>query len=481
MRAQRQPIERLDLTFRAEPPPGAQRLALPGGWGLWCLLGLAIGVACWLAGRQHLVESLATQLTHSRTTAEAMLAVEGLLMLDADAASEIVRGLEHQDLAIARTAYRTLDSQITAWQKLEPTVAMARLQKLAARLQQLPPSTPSDNLVLASGLASRIFSDCLEKDDAQLRPLMATCEAILQRAGTVRVDLASNTERLDANLALSPPPRLANPAAGPPQTPLAVGQAPGAADSETGEPSKTDNTTAGAGAVDAAPAGTGATSGEVPPSPAMGRSAEVGSRGAVAADEVDANSSRAPQAIWPTATMRLTSARSDGAEAEESLEARPLMVASPASLSSVPLVRMKIVSEQPDLEGVQDLEIEELVRLLASTRTRVAQAAALALRSKGMNDERLALATELASGSAARRLELVQHIAVDRTLEPRPWLLWMAEDGEPEVRKLAVSLLSSMLDANVERSLRILLARERDMSVERAIRQTLIAGSQRAR
>lgn len=138
---------------------------------------------------------------------------------------------------------------------------------------------------------------------------------------------------------------------------------------------------------------------------------------------------------------------------------------------------MGSLSNEPELDGIDALEIEQLVRLLASVQPHVVKSASLALRAKGMSDEKLALAFELATCSAARRLDLISQIARRGDMDPRPWLLWMAEDGEAEVRKLAASLLSSMVDANVERSLRVLLTRERDPAVEQTIRQALVAGS----
>ena len=91
-----------------------------------------------------------------------------------------------------------------------------------------------------------------------------------------------------------------------------------------------------------------------------------------------------------------------------------------------------------------------------------------------MPDDRLALASELATAAPARRLELVHHIATRDDLDPRPWLLWMAETGETEVRQQAISLLSSMVDLNVQRQLRQLLAQESDETVAQSIRQVLL-------
>ena len=124
------------------------------------------------------------------------------------------------------------------------------------------------------------------------------------------------------------------------------------------------------------------------------------------------------------------------------------------------------------IENIQQLEIDQLVRLLPSQQPRVAQAAALALRSSGFSDERLALASELATSPPIERIRLLHSIATRTDLDPRPWLLWMAEDGEAEVKQQAVALLSSMTqDLDMQRDLRRLLGQETDESVAQALRR----------
>jgi hypothetical protein len=190
-------VERLDLNFRAEPT-SARTLGFSPGWWLWCLIGLGVGYGLWWAGRQALTRRLSDQLATAQSASDAFLALEGLLMLDSEATLEIARGLQHPNAQVARTAYRTLDAQISGWSQLESTIAAARMRSLSQRLSELPETTPPDSLILASSLASRIFSICLELDDPQLAPVMTACEMVFQRIGRV-----SNSVALDASK--SPP------------------------------------------------------------------------------------------------------------------------------------------------------------------------------------------------------------------------------------------------------------------------------------
>ncbi|MCA9183500.1 MAG: hypothetical protein KDA51_18695, partial [Planctomycetales bacterium] len=148
-------MERLDLNFRAEPAR-APAASFPLGWFMWCLVGLTAGYGVWWGSRYYLARRLSDQLATAQSPSDAFLALEGLLMLDSAATLEIARGLQHPNTQIARTAYRTLDAQITGWSQLEGSIAAARMRTLAQRLCDLPESTPPDNLVLASSLASRI-------------------------------------------------------------------------------------------------------------------------------------------------------------------------------------------------------------------------------------------------------------------------------------------------------------------------------------
>jgi hypothetical protein len=132
------------------------------------------------------------------------------------------------------------------------------------------------------------------------------------------------------------------------------------------------------------------------------------------------------------------------------------------------------VNSSIEWNGLRAKSDQQLVRLLGSVQPDVRKAAVYELHVRGWPDQDIDLAIELATSSEAGRLQLIQSIATGKD-DPREWLLWMAEDGQPAVRKTAVALLQSMLDPEVERRLRMLLGRERDESVSQTIRQALLA------
>ncbi len=147
-------------------------------------------------------------------------------------------------------------------------------------------------------------------------------------------------------------------------------------------------------------------------------------------------------------------------------------VSSPISESSESLPQSEPSAKM--LAGIDQLPIQELVRLLGSVQPKIAQAAALALRRHGMSESKLELAMELATGTEQRRLEIIDQFPSRTDIDPRVWLLWMAQDGQTEVRARAIAQLSSMLDQDVMRELRMLLNRERDPEVAQTIRRLLV-------
>ncbi len=476
-------VDRLSLTFRVEEP--APRSGLPGGWWIWCLLGIGVGLSGWLLSRQFLAEKLSEKLVSAKSRPEAMLALEGLLLLDSNASHAIVAGLQNEDFAVARAAFRAIEAQIERWQQLTPSQSKSRMQKLVQSLSELSDTTPSENRILASSLASRVFTLCLDRDEDDLMTIMQTCEQIMQRVSTAGIS-AEPDSRLAS---LSNASTAYSMSDTPPQSELISPQVSPEVSLQTPENSSeytdTGRQISGYG-----------NDGSVlqpelstPPPPLPPDDAESGRRSPQLFDSMDSSS-------LPIDTSQPLS--STGGRASLRLIASPVSV----SLSDEPESNSQIDSTAPNsnsssdsdgeqashtnsdskdeqsaqsIAGMDRLPIQELVRLLASVRPKVAQAAALTLRRHGMTDSKLELAMQLATGSEASRLEIIDQFPTRSDIDPRVWLLWMAQDGEPEVRARSVAQLSSMLDNDVMRELRQLLNRERDPEIAQMIRRILMS------
>ncbi|MDX1930820.1 MAG: hypothetical protein SFV81_30125 [Pirellulaceae bacterium] len=472
MPATKHEVERLSLTFKVQDPP-ASRSVLPGGWWLWCLLGIGVGFGGWLLSREYLAKRLGQQLSEAKSRPEAMVALEGLLLLDSTASHAIVAGLQNEDFTVARTAFRAIESQIERWQKFSPAEAKARMEALAQSLQQLPDTTPQENLILASSLASRMFTVCLEREDPSLSSTMQLCEQVIARAGKGRLDLASD-ERV-ASL---------------PATNFTLSDSASEVTTEYSEPENSSGETT-TGLSDPLSMPPPPLPPDVDPNLSNSGNTNLGDKNSIgrAPELLDRsdnsalplNTSDALSSTGGRASLRLVASPVRSSQpktvAENDAQVRSPMVLTPADIAATEPVASP-TNEEPNaktLAGIDQLPIQDLVRLLASVQPKIAQAAALALRRHGMSDSKLELAMELATGSEARRLEIIGQFPNRTDLDPRVWLLWMAQDGQTEVRRRSIAQLSLMLDQDVMRELRLLLNREREPEIAQQIRKILVA------
>lgn len=431
----KQNIERIDLRFRA-PGPRPSRW-LPGGAWLWFAIGLAVGAGGWLYAKQHLRSHLAKQVEPNWSAKESMLALEALGVLGSDTDALLVRGLQHGDQRVARTAWNKLGIRIDQWSSLPLLQQQAQIDHLVKQLSQLPSSLPEANQILVRSLAAKLYSLCVTINDPQLQATMAVCQRLLspgqQAIGNIAIE---NPNDLHGPKTVLPAPE-----------PVPIGIA---------------------NRLQTAPV--------LPPE--HPESGATHTNPALHDTSFHLSDSNVAQFSGVHISSELTSEiKDDHPTASSSKPEMPALAKTPASIASYALPRTKLSSEIPELGEITKIEIAELVRLLASDNPDITKAATLALRNHGLSDYRIELASELATGSAVRRMELIQQLAVSPDLDPRPWLVWMAEDGQPEVRRLAVSLLSSMLDPEIERSMRMLLFREQDEPTRDQIRKVLLSAS----
>lgn len=419
-----QTVERIDLRFRAPQTQSASWL--PGGTWLWFAIGLAVGAGGWLYTKRHLQASLAQQVEPNAAAKESLHALEALGILGSDTDALLVRGLEHTDTRVARTAWQKLGIRIDQWSTLPLLQQQAQVEHLVKQLSQLPSTLPDPNQLLVRSLAAKLYALCVAINDPKLQATMSRCQLMLSPdnlADTRSIAVDNSSQTIRPTEVLAPPEPLPNSLAtrlqSAPVLPLDLPQT----DSPTTNHPLHDTT------------------------------------------------------LELTNTEPTNTNDESQATASSSKPELPALVKTPASVASYALPRIQQDSDVYDLGKITKIEIAELVRLLASDNPNITKAATLALRNHGLNDYRIELATELATGSAVRRIELIQQLAISQDLDPRPWLVWMAEDGQPEVRRTAVSLLSSMMDPEIERSMRMLLFREQDEPTRDQIRKVLLSSA----
>lgn len=444
------PIERLDLRFKAIPAREAGSW-LPFSVWLWFALGIIAGIVGWQFGHQRLQNQLGQRVQSNTSPAEALLALEALDLLNSKDQDYFVTGLSHPDARVAKSALQILTQRIEQWPSLESTVYYAELRTLANLLSLLPNDLPDENRLLVQCLAARLFSICVSVDDPQLQAVSKICQQLMT--------LGNRSETLDAGHTRSAVAHIT-----PPPDPL---------------PKFTD--TASYQLLSDASESSG-----IPLERQFASDSELNSKQSSSSTEIrplavpgnQVAVSLNAQSIVARSFEAQSSPDSD-VDLSTKVPELPVLVSTPASIASQPVVRMRVLTDQPELAGIERAEPAELIRLLDSQNSNVAKGAALALRYHGFSDVEIALASELATGPVERRLELIQQIATSNSMAPQPWLIWMAEDGQPEVRRMAISLLNSMQTAEVQQSLRMLLLREPDQDIKDLIRKVLLSSPSR--
>jgi hypothetical protein len=457
-------FETLDLRFRVVPQK-ASGAWLPGGVWLWFLIGASIGVGGWVYGRNELKARLSKQISSASKASTSLFALEALESLQPESLDHLVTGLHHTDPRVARSAYQKINLHIDQWASADTSLQFAAMKSLATQLQRVPERLPEANLMLVRSVAARLYSSSVSIDDPQVKPVTEICQRLLAIAG--------------------PPPQIPPsplpPIDEPPALPADVSSDSTTQTSSIAEPQSihrsSSNPVASLRLVASPtrPRASESTASEANNQPSVASGGRRNSQFRLS----DNNNEASGQLSDNTATASLA----DNSQVEDAVNSvaqkpeLPLVVATPALIASYPVASLKTVTNQPNLAGIEKLEIAELIRLLAHENADVAKAAALGLRYKGLSDSKIQLASELATGSANRRLELIQQIATSGDMDPRPWLVWMGEDGQPEVRKMAIALLIPMADESVYRSLRNLSARESDSHIKEMITRALLSAS----
>jgi HEAT repeat protein len=95
------------------------------------------------------------------------------------------------------------------------------------------------------------------------------------------------------------------------------------------------------------------------------------------------------------------------------------------------------------------------------------------LERRRLTPQEINLAIELLRGDTKRKVELILGLATSGINNPRPWYVWMAQDEDREVRRVAIHALGGMRDPEVAGILRELLLRESDPEVEQTLRRIL--------
>lgn len=122
---------------------------------------------------------------------------------------------------------------------------------------------------------------------------------------------------------------------------------------------------------------------------------------------------------------------------------------------------------------MQAYDDASVMHWLSSDHAKLREQATLELMSRGYDAAELSIATQFFAGDVPTRIGLVDMIARDPSLDPRPWLWMMARDEHRDVRLRVVSVLATMNDPEAQNRLRTLMVDETDPIVAARIRRVL--------
>lgn len=465
-------FETLNLRFRAVDSDASG--SLPGGWLPWSVGGLLAGVVFSTVSFWFVRKELTVALGADDPT-RAILAIESLSQLESNYARSVIEGIKNPNYEIASASMKAVQNLL--YRQTEQGSDAEVLETLQL-LTNMPADIPADSqsLIREALVDFRqtytAEQQGLEQAIAMVTDYLATNPELSVSADSILAAAPEEPEiRID-----EPTARISESSSVPP--PLAETTEPPAKLPNSGSYALRDPANLALEKNHAL--------GSTPDPQAMNIGSQPFPQDGTYQHFADnpANSSipQGMQTLQPPQTIETSSRQPNGYPAYSQSGslgmAEPLGAPAQVARSVGEGSRMAL-SDERVVSGLEQRNGRQLVKLLASGNGNWRKAAVLELRSRGWTDTEIQLASELATGSEIRRRELVEQISRSMDMDPKFWLLWMAEAGEPSVRKLSVSLLSSMVDTDVERALRIIAMRETDASVRETISRTLLAAANR--
>ena len=134
---------------------------------------------------------------------------------------------------------------------------------------------------------------------------------------------------------------------------------------------------------------------------------------------------------------------------------------------------LKAIPQSSTASTFSKMDTGSVVRFLNDEHAISAREAADELRRRGMTSKQLRFAIDLANGTSEQRLHTLDKFSASEISNPIPWLVWMAQDGQREVRLKAIATLAKVGTDEARLQLRVLLKNETDQLVVAQIRHLL--------
>ena len=134
----------------------------------------------------------------------------------------------------------------------------------------------------------------------------------------------------------------------------------------------------------------------------------------------------------------------------------------------------RIDARSPELDvAVKQKDVLELFELLKSENIGEQAAAVRELDERGLSDVEIALATSLVRGDSASRIKLLLELPRMEIADPSRWYIWMAQNEDREVRRVAIQGLGSVADPEIAVMIRELRIHETDRQLRELLQSIL--------
>jgi len=414
----------------ARPP---RRKQLVSALKLLLLIVVAFSITIAIASQsrrwlvQRLTHDFATLSSTDKQHRLAQLAKLGLPALEA-----LVDALADADVNVARGAYELLRSQQNEWATLERHQRIGHHRALVAAMHRINASLADDRTLWTTSLLRQSIAIAIDRRDEAESQLYAAATAMLgemslsSRSGaSVLVD----DERDDRE-----PRRLS--VQGQPLPVMPAGEL--------------DHWTQWPPATEASPR-LSPTSDENDslPAPTIYRSA---------ASMVQPLQDSKPVVLQD---VNATLIRSEAAPVQEA-----------AFTTKLETAEVRPASHLVD-SPLETYDTKSVIYWLGSSQESLREVAVKELDRRGLSSQEIGLATQIAAGDVQTRLQLVDAITRDDSIDPRPWLLLLLRDPSRDVKLRTISVLATIKDPAVERELRSHIIDEPDPTVAFRIRRLL--------
>ena len=448
-------LSQLPNPFAPDPPRSLARRSLVSAAKLFAVVVVALVVLSvvsvhgprWLAGGlAHGFDSLSPKDKKARLVQLSELGAHGI--------PPLVNALADSDTSVAQQAYDLIDQSQREWTTTAASESNANKLALVQALQTLPP-LPGDRNAWVNALMQRTIVESVGAcDDVGQQVFMAATQVIDGSQGREERSFATNEKPLvpselspplpiasvlaQANWTDWPPPRanVHQASAAHPNTKPVVAQVgfvqptaqampekPIAAEPTPAEPTLVEPTL-------------------VEPSP---RPATVATTASVY------QSGAKLQRVADNDPVSLQNVRQEMTDASTTIKPNP--------------------SSRILANPFQDTDTRTVIGVLSRPQIRADAQAELARR--GFTDTQIAIAGVLANGNPEQRIDLIDQITANQSIDSRPWLLLMLDDADREVKLSAVNALGDRLDPEIRELLQQRVMVEGDRTVAFRIRQVL--------